>query len=275
MHRTCSHCFPLALFLLIFHYLSGHGSEDLDLASNQRLLHSIVFVTKRPGGYDILLHSLSKQTSRQYELICVDELAVHRREKVEEMAAALGVNLIAVTTSKPKTHPHTRFGIANAFNTGFVLASGDIVTVLQVRAPARQSPVSESHRPRLVRRTTSTSPPTSSKRPSPSTRTTATRSSPTPSTASPRPRASWPTTSSTTPPPSPSSTTRSRRAPRPCPLARARPWTLHHTPPRSRGVRTPPHRSSMTPRSRSTNTPLSQDRNPASRHHREDKVAML
>jgi len=51
--------------------------------------------------------------------------------KVRALAAELGVNLVAVTPSKPKTHAHTRFGIANAFNTGFVLARGSLVTILQ------------------------------------------------------------------------------------------------------------------------------------------------
>jgi hypothetical protein len=39
---------------------------------------TVVFVTKRPGGYDVLLNSLKAQTSRDYELVCVDELA-HKR----------------------------------------------------------------------------------------------------------------------------------------------------------------------------------------------------
>jgi len=45
-------------------------------------LHSIVFVTKRPGGYDVLLEALARQTRKDYELICVDELADSRRSKV-------------------------------------------------------------------------------------------------------------------------------------------------------------------------------------------------
>ena len=81
-------------------------------------LHSIVFVTKRPGGYDVLLEALARQTDRNYELICVDELADHRAHSVKQMAAQLQVNLVAITRSKPKTHPETRFGIANAINTG-------------------------------------------------------------------------------------------------------------------------------------------------------------
>ena len=112
---------------------TGEHLEDVGsaVAAHAAPLHSIVFVTKRPGGYDVLLEALSRQTNRNYELICVDELADHRGRDVEEMAARLRVNLVAITRSKPKTHPRTRFGIANAINTGFVLAKGHIVTVLQ------------------------------------------------------------------------------------------------------------------------------------------------
>jgi glycosyltransferase involved in cell wall biosynthesis len=128
---TRSSNFHYILTLIIYVHFCAEIWAQEELTQSKQLLHTIVFVTKRPGGYDILLHSLSKQSNKNYELICVDELAPHRKGKVQEMAEALGVNLVAVTTSKPKTHSHTRFGIANAFNTGFVLSSGDIVTVLQ------------------------------------------------------------------------------------------------------------------------------------------------
>jgi glycosyltransferase involved in cell wall biosynthesis len=111
--------------------LEGVEEQGRELFVPATPLHSIVFVTKRPGGYDVIMESLARQTNRNYELICVDELADHRAHAVKEMAAQLQVNLVAITRSKPKTHPETRFGIANAINTGFVLAKGHIVTVLQ------------------------------------------------------------------------------------------------------------------------------------------------
>jgi len=116
-----------ALLLLLLH-AAARAQEP---PAHAAMLHSIVFVTKRPGGYDVLLEGLARQTVRNYELICVDELADHRAHAAKEMAARLQVNLVAITRSKPKTHPETRFGIANAINTGFVLARGHIVTVLQ------------------------------------------------------------------------------------------------------------------------------------------------
>lgn len=45
-------------------------------------------------------------------------------------AERLGVNLKSVTVSKKKTWP-SPFGIANAFNTGFLLSKGDVCTILQ------------------------------------------------------------------------------------------------------------------------------------------------
>ena len=99
--------------VILLHACSAQqGDGGVAVASTP--LHSIVFVTKRPGGYDVLLEGLARQTSRNYELICVDELADHRAHAVKEMASRLNVNLVAVTRSKPKTHPETRFGIANA-----------------------------------------------------------------------------------------------------------------------------------------------------------------
>jgi hypothetical protein len=42
------------------------------------LRHSIAFTTLRPGGYDVLLESLARQTSKDFELICIDTLADKR-----------------------------------------------------------------------------------------------------------------------------------------------------------------------------------------------------
>eukprot|EP00741_Cyanophora_paradoxa_P006512 tig00001021_g6303.t1 len=90
---------------------------------------SIVFTTKRPGGIDILFHSLANQTSTDYELICIDELAQYRSTKMYDYARRLGVNLVAVVPSKPKMDRDMdkKFGIYKALNTGLLLASGDVI----------------------------------------------------------------------------------------------------------------------------------------------------
>lgn len=94
-------------------------------------LISIVYITKRPGGYDILFNSLNQQTQKNYELICVDELVDFRREKIVEMAANLNINLKNVMKGKEKTFKDTKFGICNAFNTGLIEVKGDLVLFVQ------------------------------------------------------------------------------------------------------------------------------------------------
>eukprot|EP00301_Raphidiophrys_heterophryoidea_P027990 c9931_g1_i1.p1 GENE.c9931_g1_i1~~c9931_g1_i1.p1 ORF type:complete len:442 (-),score=105.22 c9931_g1_i1:40-1365(-) len=102
---------------------------------------SIIFITKRPGGYDFLLHSLHAQKltgtqyedtphSQLYELICVDELAAYRSRRIYEMARELNVPLVAVAPSKPKAAAfmNSHFNIYNAVNTGLLFARGEIVT---------------------------------------------------------------------------------------------------------------------------------------------------
>ena len=45
------------------------------------MLVSVISLTYRPGGFDVLADGLQGQTYQDYELICVDE-AVHRRDAV-------------------------------------------------------------------------------------------------------------------------------------------------------------------------------------------------
>ena len=96
---------------------------------------SIIFVTKRPGGYDFVFNSLAQQTRKvpgDYELICVDELAPFRAERVRAQARALDINLVTIVPSKPRQerYSHFRFGIYNALNTGLLLSRGRIITIL-------------------------------------------------------------------------------------------------------------------------------------------------
>jgi hypothetical protein len=62
---------------------------------------------------------------------------------VEAAAAALNVPLAHMTRSKPRAR-ESRFGIANAINSGFLLARGRYITVLQVIAAAAAAAASAS-----------------------------------------------------------------------------------------------------------------------------------
>eukprot|EP00301_Raphidiophrys_heterophryoidea_P014551 c22972_g1_i1.p1 GENE.c22972_g1_i1~~c22972_g1_i1.p1 ORF type:complete len:467 (-),score=126.65 c22972_g1_i1:339-1697(-) len=104
--------------------------------NTQRPTISLIYITKRPGGYDILLNSLSQQVlssapnlASVLEVICVDELAAYRAQRVYQMAQGLNVPVVAVVPSKPRSLAHVtaRYNLYNAINTGLLLARGDVV----------------------------------------------------------------------------------------------------------------------------------------------------
>jgi len=95
---------------------------------------SVVYVTKRPGGYDVLFNSMKQQTSQDYEIIIVDELAPYRSTRIRHYARELGIesHIKDIVASKPKTDEwaQTRHAIAKSINTGLLLATGRVVTVV-------------------------------------------------------------------------------------------------------------------------------------------------
>ena len=94
------------------------------------MLISIIYVTKRPGGYDILFNCLREQTYQNYELIIVDDVLDERKEKLLSYAKEKGIKLKIATKSKRKTFEDTKFGIANALNTGYILSKGKYVLTI-------------------------------------------------------------------------------------------------------------------------------------------------
>lgn len=90
---------------------------------------SIVYLTYRPGGYDILADSLAHQTCQNYELICVDQ----RADLHEARASYLkdhNVRIVAISISKRKSFPDTGYSLINAYNTGVLLSQGAYVIIL-------------------------------------------------------------------------------------------------------------------------------------------------
>jgi glycosyltransferase involved in cell wall biosynthesis len=79
----------------------------------------------------VLLESLARQTSRDYELICIDDLgAGQRHSDAAEYALRKGVPLAAMLQSKPKVRGK-RFGQCNAINSGLAVSRGSFITVVQ------------------------------------------------------------------------------------------------------------------------------------------------
>ena len=66
----------------------------------------------------MLFECLSKQTSRDFELICVDDIVDRdRHDSASDYALRKGIPLVAMVSSKEKVRGK-RFGQCNAINSG-------------------------------------------------------------------------------------------------------------------------------------------------------------
>ena len=92
---------------------------------------SIVYMTYRPGGFDILADSLQNQTLKNYELIIVDDFSIDRKDVVKSYLEGKGVPVAYVGPSKPKCFPELPFNVFNAMNTGLLLSTKEVVIILQ------------------------------------------------------------------------------------------------------------------------------------------------
>lgn len=93
------------------------------------MLISVIGLTYRPGGFDVLADGLQRQTHQDYELICVDEV-VSRRGVVFNYLQRRGVKVSHVVPSKRKCFPELPFNLINAYNTGLLLSTGEVVVIL-------------------------------------------------------------------------------------------------------------------------------------------------
>lgn len=92
---------------------------------------SVLYVTKRMGGFDLLFENLKRQRFRDFELVIVDEL-------YEERRAALSFYLSQWALDFPVYHlpvigyEHKRLAtICRAYNLGYANCRGELVVVLQ------------------------------------------------------------------------------------------------------------------------------------------------
>jgi len=96
---------------------------------------SIIYLTYRPGGFDILADSLANQTYQDYELIVVDNYASElgrpdRSSEVKRYLKKRGIKLSYLGPSKPKCFPQLPSGVMNAMNTGLLLSTKEVVIIL-------------------------------------------------------------------------------------------------------------------------------------------------
>lgn len=93
-------------------------------------LFSLVYVTNRPGGFDLLVESLKWQPP-YYELIVVDGLEDRAaRLTVPEYMLSNGIPLRAYTTPCLPPGGCNKSGIARAYNTGAVWTTTDNVVLI-------------------------------------------------------------------------------------------------------------------------------------------------
>ena len=90
------------------------------VSNNHKL--SIIYITYRPGGMDVLCNSLKRQTYKDYELIVVDD---YPNRDLKEYFDGNGIPITYYGPSKEKHYKDTPFGQVNAFNTGILKATGE------------------------------------------------------------------------------------------------------------------------------------------------------
>ncbi|EKX37942.1 hypothetical protein GUITHDRAFT_144627 [Guillardia theta CCMP2712] len=111
----------------VYQQVWSEPDDRLDVSDHSPRV-SVLVATKRPGGMDAVLHSLSKQTSKNFELVIVDELW-QREHLIRSRANELGINIRAISTSKPKGSPQA-FGFQNAWNSGLASVRAPYIAIL-------------------------------------------------------------------------------------------------------------------------------------------------
>ncbi len=90
---------------------------------------SVIFLTYRPGSYDMLADSLAHQTCSDYELICIDERVDLHAARWQYLRDH-NVKVTAISQAKKKCFPDTAYNLINAYNTGVLLSRGEYVIIL-------------------------------------------------------------------------------------------------------------------------------------------------
>lgn len=92
---------------------------------------SLVYMTYRPGGIDLLVESLKHQSNELYELIVVDDYDFRvERGKAASYIRAEGIDLRYYGKSKTKSNAYNQHGLSNAMNTGALWSTTNYIVFL-------------------------------------------------------------------------------------------------------------------------------------------------
>lgn len=95
-------------------------------------IFSLVYITNKPGGFDLLVESLKTQPSDLYELIVVDNWGDRpQRGTVPEYISRNKIPLRAYTTPSLPPGAKNETGVARAYNTGIVWTTTNNVVIMQ------------------------------------------------------------------------------------------------------------------------------------------------
>lgn len=98
--------------------------------TNPKPLFSLIYLTYRPGGLDLLVESLRPQLPL-YELVVVDDYQGRaERGQAQDYIRKNGINLGYYGPSKPHSYPGHCNGLANAMNTGALHAKHNYIVFL-------------------------------------------------------------------------------------------------------------------------------------------------
>jgi glycosyltransferase involved in cell wall biosynthesis len=87
---------------------------------------SIVYMSYRPGGFDLLADALVHQTYKNYELIVIDD---YPNRNLTGYLEDKGIPVTYYGPMKPKVLKDTTYSQANVLNTALLYATGDILVV--------------------------------------------------------------------------------------------------------------------------------------------------
>ena len=90
---------------------------------------TVIYMTYRPGGFDLLADSLKNQTYKNYELIVVDDFP-DSSKPVKEYLLKHNLPVTYCGPSKEKCYSDTPYNLCNAMNTGLLHSKGDIVILI-------------------------------------------------------------------------------------------------------------------------------------------------